>query len=273
MKSSLILIIIYSSALILKAQKVDTVSIYSQAMHRYIPTVVIQPIRTKATIKLALPTVYMLHGYSGNYSNWVTLVPNIKRLANTYQCYIICPDGGYSSWYFDSPIDSNYQYQTYICKELPNYIDAHYNTKKTAKARAITGLSMGGHGAIYAGLQYPNVYGALGSTSGALEVNYLKTKYDVKLRLGDTATYANNWRTHSMLAMIDTLKTNKQAIILDCGIDDYVLPLNEMVHRKLLKYNISHDYIIRPGKHNWEYWSNAIAYQMLFFSIYFEKNN
>jgi len=43
------------------------------------------------------------------------------------------------------------------------------------------------------------------------------------------------------------------------------------MHKKLLARNIPHDYITRPGKHNWEYWDNALPYQMLFFSDFFDK--
>jgi S-formylglutathione hydrolase FrmB len=55
----------------------------------------------------------------------------------------------YAGWYFDSPANKDFMYETYICKELVGYVDSHYATIATRKGRAITGLSMGGHGALF----------------------------------------------------------------------------------------------------------------------------
>jgi enterochelin esterase-like enzyme len=34
---------------------------------------------------------------------------------------------------------------------------------------------------------------------------------------------------------------------------------------------IPHDYIERPGKHDWNYWRNAVQYQLLYFSRFFQQ--
>ena len=44
------------------------------------------------------------------------------------------------------------------------------------------------------------------------------------------------------------------------------------MHEKLAKNNIAHHYIERPGAHSWEYWSESIKYQILFFSEFFKSN-
>jgi len=41
----------------------------------------------------------------------------------------------------------------------------------------------------------------------------------------------------------------------------------------MLYYNIDHDYIERPGDHTWEYWDNALQYQILYFDNYFNKQH
>ena len=41
------------------------------------------------------------------------------------------------------------KYETYVAQEVPDYIDDHYRTIKNRNARAIGGLSMGGHGALF----------------------------------------------------------------------------------------------------------------------------
>ena len=42
--------------------------------------------------------------------------------------------------------------------------------------------------------------------------------------------------------------------------------MNRNLHQLLVTRNVPHDCTERPGGHNWEYWSNAIKYQMLFIS-------
>ena len=118
----------------LHAATVDTVTIYSEAMHKGFKCVVIQPDSHERS-PAPRPVVYLLHGYSGNYSNWITKVPELKSYADQYGLIIVCPDGHYSSWYFDSPIDSTMRYETYIGTEVPDYIDSHYPTIKDRTGR------------------------------------------------------------------------------------------------------------------------------------------
>jgi S-formylglutathione hydrolase FrmB len=254
------------------AATVDTIDVYSCLMQKEIKTVVVKPDGYKKN-KIGYNTVYLLHGFSGDYSNWIKKVPQIKDLADAYKMIIVCPDGGYSSWYFDSPIDNAYQYESFVSTELVHHIDKNYKTINDPKARALTGLSMGGLGGIYVGLKHPESFGAIGSMSGALEITMITDKrYQVEKRLGDTTAvnFEKNWKTHSTFAMIDTLKTTTQAIIVDCGTDDFVLMFSEQLHKKLMAKKIKHDYIVRPGKHDWPYWSNAVQYQLLFFKNYFD---
>ena len=96
------------------AANVDTVVIFSNGMHRPIKAVVITPggYNNIAERTKSFPVVYLLHGYSGNFSNWIMKVPGLKELADVNNIIIVCPDGGYSSWYFDSPIDTTSKYES-----------------------------------------------------------------------------------------------------------------------------------------------------------------
>ncbi|MES2882793.1 MAG: alpha/beta hydrolase-fold protein, partial [Bacteroidota bacterium] len=82
--------------------------------------------------------------------------------------------------------DANMQYETYIGKEVPAYIDANFKTIKDRKARAITGLSMGGHGGLFLGFKNAGFFGACGSMSGALVIELITDKrYGIANLLGD----------------------------------------------------------------------------------------
>ena len=136
-KSCLILL---SLNLYTMAAKVDTVNIYSKGMNKKVPAVVILPESYKSSKNL--PVIYLLHGYSDNYLKWITTVPSIKDLADRYKVIIVCPDGGFDSWYLDSPLLKEHKYETFISTELIDWIDKNYKTNSSKNGRAITGLSM-----------------------------------------------------------------------------------------------------------------------------------
>lgn len=248
---------------------VDTVSIFSNSMNRARKCVVIVPGKIKKTSS-QFPTVYLLHGFSGNYRNWVDRVPQLTAYADKFQIVIVCPDGEFSSWYYDSPVDSTMRYETYVAQEIPQYIEANYPVIKGRKARAITGLSMGGHGGLFLGFRHADFFGACGSMSGALVVENITRGYHVERRLGDT-TNKQRYRDYSIIKQMEQYPKDSVAIIIDCGTEDFVIEMNRQAHQKMLSLKIPHDYIERPGRHDWQYWAKAVQYQLLFFRNYFNK--
>jgi len=251
------------------AAVVDTVSTYSASMKKNIKAVVITP-DDFANAK-ALPVVYLLHGYSGNYSDWITKAKGFEKAADLYQIIIVCPDGGYGSWYWDSPINPAFKYETYVSQELVSWVDSKYKTIKDKKGRAITGLSMGGHGALYLALKHQDVFGAAGSMSGGVDIRPFPNNWDMALRLGKYSEHPENWEKYTVINMLNLLQPNSVALIIDCGTEDFFFKVNENLHQQLLYRNIPHDYITRPGVHNWNYWTNSVQYQLLFMSNYFKS--
>jgi S-formylglutathione hydrolase FrmB len=254
------------------AADVDTVSIYSNAMHRSYKAVVIRPDSYKKKA-LTFPVVYLMHGLGGDFSNWITKVPELKTYADNYQLLIVCPDGAVSSWYWDSPVDSTMRFETYVSKEIPYYIEANYRTIPDRRARAITGLSMGGHGGLYLGFRHADYFGGCGSMSGALAIEMITDRrYGTVKLLGDS-TNKDLYRKHSIFGEMEHYPKDSLAIIMDCGVDDFIIEMSRMAHTRMLALKIPHDYIERPGKHEWPYWATAVQYQLLYFRNYFDKNH
>jgi S-formylglutathione hydrolase FrmB len=248
---------------------VDTINVYSIPMKKNLRCVVITPKNYKKA-KLRFPVVYLLHGYGGDHANWIKRVPAIDSLANMYQMIIVCPDGGTAGWYFDSPVDSTSQYESFVAA-LPDHIDQRYRTIPGRKARAITGLSMGGHGALFLALRHPETFGACGSMSGVLDINRVKKSYELPRRLGDTLSrFYEDW---SVINLVEKYQLKDSlAIMIDCGVSDAFYSANKATHEKMLKLKIPHDYIERAGGHNWDYWRNAVKFQLLFFREWFNRN-
>ncbi|MBK0380821.1 alpha/beta hydrolase [Mucilaginibacter segetis] len=268
----IIALLLLSAAICFKrasAAKVDTVLTHSASMHADFKTVVIEP--ADYTVNKKFPVLYLLHGYSGKYSDWILKVPSIAQLADTYHMMIVCPDGNFAGWYFDSPMNKDWQYETYISTELVNWIDKHYSTIADRKGRAIAGLSMGGHGALYIAIKHQDTFGAAGSMSGVVDIRQFSDSFGIEQVLGKYSEYPERWEKNAVVDMIYLLKPNSLAITFDCGYDDFTYAGNQELHQKLLERKIPHDYTVRPGSHTWEYWGNSINYQALFFSRYFNN--
>lgn len=253
------------------AAKVDTVLIHSASMHKDIRCVVVLP-DTYKTSTVEYPVLYLLHGYSGDYANWVKNAPDFIKCVDRFGIIGICPDGHYNSWYFDSPIDNKVKYETFVSKEVPAYVDSHYRTKKDRKFRALGGLSMGGHGALYLGIRHKDFFGAAVSMSGGVDITPFAKKWDIAAVLGPYETNKERWEQHTVQYLAGTLNNGDLAISFECGTGDFFLGVNRALHLKLQNLKIDHDYAERPGQHNWVYWNNAINYQMLFLHRFFEKN-
>ncbi len=265
-----LLIAVFGITLQNRAADAKHLSTHSQSMDKDIPVVVITP--DGYSENKSYPVLYLLHGYSGNENDWIDKVPEIKDYADLYQFIIVCPDGNFSSWYFDSPVDENWKYETYVAKELIAWVDNSFSTIQSPKGRAITGLSMGGHGAFYLAFRNQDVYGAAGSMSGGVDIRPFPNNWDLSKRLGDYATNKANWEENSVINLVYKLTPNSLQITFDCGVSDFFYGVNCRLHEKLLERNIPHDFTVRPGSHNWEYWKNSIAYQSVFFHHFFEKS-
>ena len=277
-KYILLLILLISSSLTALSANVDTLIIKSEAMNKAIKNVVITPDNYDKNGD-AYAVLYILHGAGGSYASWVKGMPSVNEYADLFNIILVFPDGGRTSWYFDSPIDKQMRYETYVSSELISKIDKNYNTKADKSARAITGLSMGGHGAFYLAFKHPNVWGAAGSMSGGLDIRPFPNNWDIAKRLGTYRDNKESWEQNTVINLVYLLDRKNLQLIFDCGIDDFFYDANKRLHEKLLERRIPHDYIERPGGHTREYWENSIKYQLVYFNEFFnpdhtaDKNN
>lgn len=248
----------------------DTVTVASDRLATPMKVTVIQPRQAlKPGNTGRYPSVYLLNGYSGDYRTWPRL-QNLDSLATLYGMIFVCPDGR-DSWYWDSPVDKKMQMESFIVNDLVPYVDRNYPTKNSASDRAITGLSMGGHGALYLAMRHPGVFGNAGSTSGGVDITKFPDRWKMDRTLGKYAENKELWNSHSVTTLARGLKPGQLNIIFDCGESDFFKPVNDTLHRQLLDDGIAHDYISRPGNHSQPYWRNAILYQLLFFHRIFSK--
>lgn len=249
-----------------RAARIDTLSVYSEKMNRSIPVVVVAPDRIASGEQC--PVLYLLHGYGGDAFSWLKIKPELIRMADQDGILVVCPDGE-KSWYWDSPVNRNSQFETFVSKELVHCIDSRYTTVDSRKGRAIAGLSMGGHGALWLAIRHKDVFGAAGSMSGGVDIRPFPDSWEMKAQLGPKEENTSLWERHTVINQADKLQDGELRIILDCGTDDFFFEVNRRLHEQLLKQGVGHDYVERPGSHDLPYWNNSMDYQWVFFRKFF----
>ncbi len=253
----------------------DTIEVMSQAMGRIIKNVVVKPQQYFYDVEdnNKYPVLYLLHGADGCYNDW-SRKADLHRLADQYKVIIVCPDGQ-DSWYFDSPIDPKMQFETYVSKELVSYIDSHYRTLANRYMRAITGLSMGGHGALFLAFRHPDVFWSCGSMSGNMDITQFTDRWHIRARLGNYEDNPQRWHDHAVVNQLDKVKNcplkPAQNILIDDGLNDIFIKNNIAIHDKMVEMGIDHDFTVRPGRHSWTYWVNSLDYHMMFFDKAFDR--
>ena len=253
---------------VIQAAKVDSLLVYSNSMDKKVKVMTILP--DKAVKGEECPVVYLLHGCGNDGKHWLFVKPNLPEIADRDGIIFVCPDAE-QSWYWDSPIDNRFRYETFVSKELISYIDRHFPTKANRNQRAVCGFSMGGHGALWLAIRHKDVFGVTGSMSGGLDIRPFPEEWNMKNMLGERDSNLDVWNNHTVINLLDRLKNGELAIIIDCGTSDFFYGVNKAVHDQLLIRKIDHDFITRPGNHNYMYWRKSIDFQILFFKNFFER--
>lgn len=267
MKKLSTLILCLLAVLTAQAGRVITHTLHSDVMNRDIAVTVITP----DNLTGPLPVVYLLHGAYGNERSWLDIKPNLPDIADEKRMIFVSA-AALNSWYFDSPIMKDFQYETFMTRDLIGFVDSHYPTLARREGRAITGLSMGGHGALFLSMRHKDLYGAAGSMSGGVDFRPFPQNWNIPDVLGEMAAHMDSWNSHTVVAQLDRIENGDLRITIDCGEDDFFLEVNKDLHKRLLGRGIGHDFTTRPGGHTSEYWANSIDYHLLFFQKFFNSN-
>ena len=249
---------------------IEQVEVESRYLTNPVKVTVISPSSGSATDGQLIPTLYLLNGFDGDHNSWLQMVPNLSSLSDQYGIRVICPDGK-NSWYWDSSKQKNMNYESFFIKELIPHLTEIYGLPSEREWTAITGFSMGGHGAFWLATQYPDKFGAVGSISGGLDLRAFKTNWNLQELLGSYKENEKLWYDSTIASQYPKLKQHEFAILFDCGVDDFFYPANLQFHQLLQEHKIAHDFITRPGAHTHVYAANSLDYQLLFFHKFFTK--
>ncbi len=214
------------------------------------------------------PVVIALHGFGGGYWQWPKIC-DLKMLANEYGMIIVCPDGFGDSWYLDSPKGDN-NYATFFENAvLPVIADSL--PVDTARM-FITGLSMGGHGALHLALRCKGKFRAAGSMSGVLDLTKSAlVKSSLSKIMGPVSASNPNWNKYSAVGHVDDFAKSGMPIIVSCGAQDYLVECNRDFARRCSLAGVDAVYTESPGKHEGKYWSAQLPEHIRFFRRFINK--
>jgi S-formylglutathione hydrolase FrmB len=184
---------------------------------------------------------------------------------------LVFPDGE-NSWYLNSPLKSEMQYESYFIDELIPFIEQTFPAKKNKNSRAIMGASMGGHGAMMLAAKYPDLFWSVSSFFGitkltdkvSLESN-LVGPFLTEL-LGNLDQNLKIWEANSAYELAENFSNKAINIFFDCGRDDETPALvnNMEFHKRLNELKIPHIWKERAGGHTKEYLNENLKEHMDF---------
>ncbi len=253
MKQALILCLLATAA---QARLVDT-TVPSPSMPRTVEVQFVEPSRTAPEA-----AIYLLHGYGGDHHSWAIIRDDLELLADHMNLLFVCPNAE-TSWYWDLPTDSTVRFETFVATELTDHVRATYGIGP----RAITGFSMGAQGALWLSLRHPDVFPMCGAISPCTDPRDFPANWSLANNLGPLADNPDRWEQHSLKHLVTTV-SSVTIITIDCGYSDFFHPQVEAFHEQLLALGIAHEYDQRPGSHTIEYAAEALAHQLLFFSLH-----
>jgi putative tributyrin esterase len=224
-------------------------------------------LRKQTSANLILPStdvpdpwhvMFLLHGLSDNHTIWCRRT-SIERYVEGLPLVVAMPDGG-RSFYVDAV--EGPAYGTALGIELPQMVGSYFPTKGPW---CITGLSMGGYGAIKLALDRPDLFRSAVSHSGAVQFGHLNEGRDEEFNREFRRVVGPNpsggpFDLHALV-----LKTeNLPALRFDCGTEDFLLDANRDFHAHLVSNRIPHEYEEFPGEHTWSYWDEHVQEAIAF---------
>lgn len=218
-------------------------------------------------VKEIAGVVILLHGVYGSHWAWA-LKGNVHKIAQKLidekqlkpMILVMPSDGlfGDGSAYLPHKTED---YEKWIVEDVIEVVREQIEFVKTDTPHFITGLSMGGFGAMRLGAKYSHIFKAFSGLSSITEFSQLK------LFVEDFESLDNNVLSKtSVLDEILAKKDDLSPFRFDCGTDDTLMTYNRALHNSLEKHQISHIYQEFSGEHSWEYWTSHITETLLFFS-------
>ncbi|MFZ0360717.1 MAG: alpha/beta hydrolase family protein [Terriglobales bacterium] len=209
------------------------------------------------------PVLYFMHGLGDNEqtlfkSGGWDLIQDLRQKRQVPDFLVVAPEGR-RSFYINSA-DGRVRYSDFFIREFIPYIESHYSIRRERSARAISGFSMGGYGALRFAFAHPELFSSVSAQSAALiaepprqaESGLLGTVFGNPIDVP-------HWNQNSPFVLAKRnraqIRASGLSIYFNCGSkDEFGFDQGaEELHRQLQAEDIRHEYHLYPGNHSGEY--------------------
>lgn len=233
-----------------------TLSFHSEALERTVPLRALVPLEDAP--RVPMPAMYLLHGLYGSEQDWfqytrVMLWARAKGLA------VFCPAG--ENGFYVNQADTGEAYMRYVGEELPAFTRRLFPLSSRREDTFIAGLSMGGYGALNAGLTYPETFGKVAALSAALRPWKRMDKPQggcVQRPAYARALFGQDTEPWDTLTLARQCGARAPELWLSCGAQDDLLEENIALVDGLRQAAIPAHFDQPPGAHNWDFWDREI---------------
>jgi enterochelin esterase family protein len=236
----------------------------------------------------ALPTLYLLHGTFSRGLDWIDKArarETLDRLIAERRIrpmLVVMPDAG-NSWYVDSAaLGGPGDYERAILRDLIAHIDQRWRTDARRERRAITGISMGGYGALRFAFARPDLFGAAAATSGAFWTRFDQTRVPADRLLSIfQRSFGAPFDRPRFVALGPVGMASRQAmpnppaLFFIAGREDQFRALDEArdVAQSLRALGLESEMDDVAGDHEWGTWERSLPAVLLFVERVFARTS
>jgi S-formylglutathione hydrolase FrmB len=236
-----------------------------------------------AGVRGRYPVLYFLHGLGDNEqtlfnSGGWTLVDDLRAQHKLADFLIVAPEGR-RSFYVNSA-DGSVRYSDFFLEEFMPQIESKYRVRAGRSGRAVSGVSMGGYGALRVAFAHPELFTAVSAQSAALITESPEQLaaasetgvpvLSVLVPVFGKPIDRQHWNANSpfVLARKNAVGLRTLHIYFNCGqSDDYGFEKGAAaLDDELRKEHIPHEYHPYPGDHSLQYFLTHFAEVMEFHS-------
>lgn len=235
------------------------------------------------TSSRSYPVLYLLHGYTDDQTGWVQF-GEVQHIADkainegtATPMIIIMPDADTGLPGYTNAISGNWNYEDFFFEELMPQVEGRFRIKKKKQFRAVAGLSMGGGGSFLYALHRPDLFSSAAPLSAWMgpqtleEMNDFAKRENMKFEEKNFNAFLERNNPLKLVDQMSKETLNSVRWYIDCGDDDFLYEANSLMHIKLRKKEVNHEFRIRDGGHTWTYWRTALPTVLAFISERFHQ--
>lgn len=281
----MLLCVLFAISATAQQGRIECNKLSSKILARSVNYCVLLPPSYDAEKSRRFPILYFFHGLGDNEQMFVhtggfNLVEDLWERKQIGEFLIATPEGD-ASFYINSS-DGKNRYEEFLVQEFLPGIEAHYRAKSGRANRAVSGVSMGGYGALHLAFRHPELFSAVSAHSAAI-IEKLPAFVaptpagGMRARvLGGTFGSPPDpvfWERHSPLTLARSANLASLKIYFDCGDqDDFGFESGATALDKILSSrHIAHEFHLYPGRHDWQYFAEHLPSSLQFHSRLFHN--